>query len=68
VENLDDLIEILRTERARQRMTLDELSEKADISPNALSKIERGEVKSPGMVTLINISAALGMKIRIVKV
>lgn len=48
----------IRTERKKQKLTIAQLAEKADISDNFMGNIERG-VDTPSVDTLIRISNAL---------
>jgi transcriptional regulator with XRE-family HTH domain len=48
----------IRAERLRQNMTLAQLAERADLSPSALSQIERG-VTDPSIGSLRRIASAL---------
>ncbi|MBP3634143.1 MAG: helix-turn-helix transcriptional regulator [Oscillospiraceae bacterium] len=52
----------IRTERKRQLLTIEALSEKADISENFLGKIERGE-GIPSLQTIDSIACALNVSI-----
>ena len=54
--------EIIRIERKRQLLTIEKLSEKADITDNFLGKIERGE-GTPSLQTICNIACALNVGI-----
>ena len=54
--------EIIRMERKRQLLTIEKLSEKADITDNFLGKIERGE-GMPSLQTIDNIAGALNVGI-----
>jgi transcriptional regulator with XRE-family HTH domain len=50
----------IRSERQRQGLTLTELAERSDLSPSALSQIERG-VTDPSISSLRRIANALGI-------
>jgi len=52
----------IRKERKRQLLTIEALSEKADISENFLGKIERGE-GIPSLQTIDSIACALNVSI-----
>jgi transcriptional regulator with XRE-family HTH domain len=52
----------IRTERKRQLLTIERLSEMASITENFLGKIERGE-GTPSLSTIDSISCALGVGI-----
>ena len=59
VKRLGDKI---RTERKRQLLTIEKLSEKAEITENYLGKIERGE-GMPSLQTVDDIARALNVSI-----
>lgn len=52
----------IRKERKRQLLTIEALSEKADISENFLGKIERGE-GIPSLQTIDSLACALNVSI-----
>ena len=55
----------LREQRLKQNLTLEQLAEKANLSPNYVGMVERG-LKEPGRATIVkllnglNVSALLG--------
>lgn len=53
----------IRKTRRSQKLSQEEVSELADISPNYFSRIERGEVKSVSAINLLKIAEALGVSI-----
>ncbi|MGI8417958.1 MAG: helix-turn-helix domain-containing protein [Nakamurella sp.] len=52
--------DVLRDERTRQRRTLSDVAERAGISPQYLSEVERGS-KEPSSEMLSSICGALGL-------
>jgi transcriptional regulator with XRE-family HTH domain len=59
---LADLGERIRDERARRRLSLEELARKARVSRSMLSAVERGE-KAPSVLILDQIATGLGTSI-----
>lgn len=58
--------ENIRQERKRQRLTMEQLAEKAGITDNFLGKIERGE-GMPSFPTIDSIACALDVSIDFLK-
>lgn len=52
----------IRDMRIEQRLTLDDLAERAGVSPSHLSRIERGHTL-PSFIVLAGIAAALGVSV-----
>lgn len=48
----------LREQRIKQNLTMEQLAEKANLSPNFVGTIERGE-KEPGLATIVSLLNAL---------
>jgi ribosome-binding protein aMBF1 (putative translation factor) len=55
----------IRSERQRQRLTLEQLAAKAGIDAPALSRIERGRNPNPTVETLSHLARALGKTLSI---
>lgn len=53
----------LREQRLKQNLTLEQLAEKANLSPNYVGMVERG-LKEPGLATILSISAEVRCHIR----
>lgn len=53
----------IRRERKRGELTLDELSARASVSTSYLSRLERGEIESPGFEELKRIAQTFGMTV-----
>ena len=64
--DIKELGQNIRKERKRQRLTIEKLAEKADISDNFLGKIERGE-GTASLKTIDSIAGALGVGIDFLK-
>ncbi len=60
---LHQLMATLKKERERQRLTLKEVSNRADIDQAALSRLETGTNGNPTLETLYRIASALGKEI-----
>ena len=54
--------ENLRAERARKKLTQEQLAEKADITPEYLARIE-SEKYNPSLVLIVNLALALDVSI-----
>ena len=54
--------ENLRAERARKKLTQEQLAEKADITPEYLARIE-SEKYNPSLVVIVNLALALDVSI-----
>lgn len=50
----------LREQRTKQNLTIEQLAEKAGLSPNYVGAIERGE-KEPSLSTIVNLLNALSI-------
>ena len=50
----------LREQRTEQNLTIEQLAEKASLSPNYVGAIERGE-KEPSLSTIVNLLNALNL-------
>jgi transcriptional regulator with XRE-family HTH domain len=61
-EALSTIAESLREERARAGLTLDQLAQRAELSPAHLSRLESGE-RQPSVAALIALSRALGVSV-----
>jgi DNA-binding phage protein len=55
-------VDRLRLERQRQRLSLDEVSERSGVALAALSRLEHGQ-GNPTLTTLNRVAAALGMRL-----
>ena len=55
--------ETIREERMRAGFTIERLAEKADLHPNYLGRVERGE-EHASVSALIRIAKALGIRVR----
>lgn len=55
--------ETIREERMRAGFTIERLAEKADLHPNYLGRVERGE-EHASVTALIRIAKALGIRVR----
>jgi len=55
--------ETIRLYRKEQRLSQEALAEKADLHPNYIGEVERGE-KAATVDTLFKIAKALGLKVR----
>jgi len=64
--NLKAMGENIRQERKRQLLTIEKLSEKAEITDNFLGKIERGE-GTPSLQTIDSIATSLNVSIDFLK-
>ncbi len=62
----EEIIEIfagnVRAERARKQYSQEQLAEKADITTEYLSRIEKGKY-SPSLVVIANLAIALGVTV-----
>ena len=54
--------ENLRAERARKKLTQEQLAEKADITPEYIARIE-SEKYNPSLVVIVNLALALDVSI-----
>lgn len=54
---------VLKQERERQGLTLEQLSQRCGIDAAPLSRLETGKTANPTMATLQKIAAALGKEI-----
>lgn len=54
--------ENLRAERARKKLTQEQLAQKADITPEYLARIE-SEKYNPSLVVIVNLALALDVSI-----
>jgi transcriptional regulator with XRE-family HTH domain len=54
----------IRKQRNRRRWSLERLSEKADLHPNYLGRVERGE-EHVSLIALRRIAKALGVRVRV---
>ena len=54
--------ENVRAERARRRLTLEKLAEKANITTEYLARIEK-EKYSPSLVVIVNLALALNVSV-----
>jgi len=61
-EVLTSLAENLRLERSRAGLTLDELAQRAELSPAHLSRLESGD-RQPSVAALITVARALGVSL-----
>jgi transcriptional regulator with XRE-family HTH domain len=59
---LTSIADSLRQERARAGLTLQQLAERADLSPAHLSRLESGD-RQPSVAALITLSRALGIPV-----
>lgn len=50
----------LREQRLKQNLTLEQLAEKANLSPNYVGMVERG-LKEPGLATIVNLLNGLNV-------
>lgn len=55
--------ETIREERMRAGFTIERLAEKADLHPNYLGRVERGE-EHASVSALIRVATALGIRVR----
>jgi DNA-binding XRE family transcriptional regulator len=62
-ETIERVVTVLRRERERQSISRTRLAQRADISPDHLGRIERGEA-DPRMSVLLALTAALGTSLR----
>ena len=51
----------LREQRLKQNLTLEQLAEKANLSPNYVGMVERG-LKEPGLATIVKILNGLNLE------
>src|SRR5579871_1350873 len=59
-EALSSIADSLRNERTRAGLTLDQLAQRAELSPPHLSRLESGE-RQPSVAALLALSRALGV-------
>ena len=51
----------LREQRLKQNLTLEQLAEKANLSPNYVGMVERG-LKEPGLATIVKLLNGLNVQ------
>ena len=51
----------LREQRLKQNLTLEQLAEKANLSPNYVGMVERG-LKEPGLATIVKLLNGLNLE------
>jgi transcriptional regulator with XRE-family HTH domain len=55
--------EAIRKQRKRMKLTQEKLAEKADLHPNYMGRVERGE-EHVSLISLRRIAKALGVRVR----
>lgn len=63
--NVDDVLEQLKSARERQGISLADLSERIGMDASAVSKLEAGELPNATVATLVRYADAVGMRLEL---
>ena len=64
-DRLRDIVQVLKTERQRRGLSLDEIGERSGIGKSNLSRLENDPDPNPTMDTLLRYAEALGCAIHV---